>query len=190
MGEKMENILEIIMIISTLIYSYLLLHCKRSGFIFGIISAGMMGYILISTGVFVQAILNFIYAIMYIYSYFNWGKENAPNISRITTRGLIVSVVSMLTFTLLIGYTFSVIGESHPYIDSFSAACSITAVFLLSRKVVEHAYIFVLSNIASIFICYASYDHITIITFLLYMVFNVMRGYMWQKELNKESKTA
>jgi len=179
----MTNVLEIIMIISTVIYSYLLLYCKRSGFIFGIISSGIMGYILISTGTFVQAILYFIYMITYIYSYFDWGSKNSPRISNITNKQIIMSTIYILTFTVIIGYVFSIIGEAYPYLDSFSAACSMTAVFLLSRKVIQHAYIFVLSNIASIAICYMTHDYITILTFFVYMIFNIIRVYIWRKEL-------
>lgn len=182
----MINVLEVIMIISTIMYSYLLLYCKRSGFIFGVISASIMGCILINDGVYVQAILNYIYAITYIYSYISWGGKKAPNISKIANRQIIVSVISVIAFTFIIGYAFVGMGESHPYIDSFSAACSVIAVILLSKKVIEHSYIFVLSNIASIAICYMAQDYVTILTFLIYMIFNVVRGYMWNKELNNE----
>lgn len=182
----MTNLLDVIMLISTVMYSYLLLYCKRSGFIFGIIAAGIMGCILINTGVYVQAILNYIYAITYIYSYISWGGKKSPNISKITNRQIIVSVISVIAFTFIIGYTFVGMGESHPYIDSFSAACSVIAVILLSKKVIEHSYIFALSNIASITICYMAQDYVTILTFLVYMIFNIARGYMWNKELVKE----
>lgn len=180
----MTNILEVIMMISIIIYSYLLLYCKRSGFIFGIIASGIMGYILLSRGVFVQAILNYIYMLMYIYSYFIWGRKKPPTISKISSKELMGSIICILVFTLIIGYVFSLVGEGYPYIDSFSSACSITAIFLLGRKVIEHSYIFILSNIASIYICYLLKDYITILSFLIYIIFNIIRIYIWKNELN------
>ncbi len=184
----MINVLEIIMIITTVMYSYLLIYCKRSGFIFGIVSTGIMGYVFVKTGVYVQAILNFVYAIMYVYSYFNWGSKKAPNIRSISKREIILSLITCFVFTLTIGYTFKTMGETHPYIDSFGAVCSIIAVLLLSKKVIEHAYIFVVANIASIIICYISEDYITIVTILIYMIFNIFRGIVWRKEVNKNKE--
>lgn len=184
----MTNILEIIMIICTIIYSYLLIYCNRQAFIFGIISSCIMGYILLIDGIFIQSILYFIYMIMYLYSYFNWGRKDAPRISSMTCKACGISAIYILIFTLVIGYIFSAIGEKHPYIDSFSAACSMTAVFLLDKKVIEHAYIFVLANISAIYVCYVTHDYVTILTFLVYMIFNLIRAYTWKKELIKINK--
>ena len=177
----MINILEIIMIITTIMYSYLIIYCKRSGFIYGIISTGIMGYIFMDTGIYVQAILNFVYAITYIYSYFNWGSKKAPSIRNINKTELIFYTIIICIGTLLIGYAFDKVGGVYPYIDSFAAACSIVAAFLLSAKVIQNTHIFVISNIASIVICYASQNYITI---LIYMVFNIIRYVEWKKELN------
>lgn len=53
----MINILEILMIISTFMYSYLILYCKRSSFVFELVAVSITTYILILNRVYVQAIL-------------------------------------------------------------------------------------------------------------------------------------
>ena len=185
----MENVLEIVMAVSTFMYSFLILYLKRSSFIFGVLASGIMGYILILEGVYVQAILHFMYVVMYIYSFFSWSTKNPPKVSNITKKGLIVSLIYILIFSLVMGFAFSKIEASYPYIDAFSAACSMTAVFLLSRKVIEHSYIFIASNIASIWICYMTEDYVTILSFVVYMIFNIIRIYVWEKIRNKEKLT-
>lgn len=177
----MINLLEIIMIIATFIYSYLILYCKRLSFVFGIIASNITAYILIMNGIYIQAILHFIYVIIYVYSYFSWGKNNSLKISNISIKGIILLITYIATFTVGIGYSFSQLGETNPYIDAFSAATSMTAVFLLSKKIIENSYIFIISNIASIIICYISGDYLAIVSFGIYMVFNIIRIFTWKK---------
>lgn len=183
----MINVLEIIMIISTFMYSYLILYCKRSSFVFGVFASGITAYILMSSGVYIQAVLHFIYMIIYVYSFFSWNKENYFKISSITNRGIILSITYILTFTVGMGYAFDSLDAAYPYIDAFSAACSMTAVFLLSRKIIQNSHIFIISNVTSIIICYMTKDYLTIITFVIYMIFNVIRIFTWSKI--KENET-
>lgn len=182
----MNNILEIIMLLSTFLYSYLILYVKRSSFLFGVIASGIMGVTLIASGVYVQAIVYFAYALMYIYSFFRWGKKDSSNISNIDRTTIIVSLTYIFTFSLVMGYAFSTMGTVYPYIDAFSAACSMTAVFLLGKKIIENSYIFIVSNIASIIICYMTKDYMTILCFVIYMIFNIIRIYTWEKIRYKE----
>jgi len=184
----MINILEILMIISTFMYSYLILYCKRSSFIYGIISSSIMTYILISSGVCIQATLNIIYIITYIYSFILWKKqEDKLKISNISIRGGILSGVYILSFTLFIGCAFTRLNASYPYLDAFSSACSMSAIFLLSKKIIQNAHVFIMANIASIIICYMTNDYLTILSFIIYIIFNVIRIFTWRKIKEKES---
>jgi len=183
----MINVLEIIMIISTFMYSYLILYCKRSSFVFGVFASGITAYILMFNEVYIQAVLHLIYMIIYVYSFFSWNKENHFKISNITNKGIILSITYILTFTVGIGYAFRGLNAAYPYLDAFSAACSMTAVFLLSKKIIQNSYIFIISNVTSILICYMTKDYLTILTFVIYMVFNVIRIFTWRKIKEKEN---
>ena len=177
------------MMLSTLIYSYLILYCKRSAFIFGIIASGVMSYILFESGVPIQASLHLIYIIVYLYSFIIWGKKNGElGISNMSKKMWIVLISYILIFSLVMGGVFSKIGTSSAYIDAFSAACSMSAVFLLSMKIIENSYIFIASNIASIYICYMTNDKTAIISFFIYMIFNIIRQYKWEKIRNERGE--
>lgn len=183
----MSDVLEIAMLTATFIYSYLILYCKKSAFVFGIIASGIMGFTMIKSGVYVQAILHYLYVLVYAYSFFSWSKSKKPReISHMTKQLVVIVLIYVVTFTVVMGYVFSKFGTVYPYIDAFSAACSMTAVILLSRKVIEHSYIFIASNIASIFICYAMGDYMTILSFVVYMIFNATRVYTWENIIRRK----
>lgn len=184
----MINILEILMIISTFMYSYLILYCKRSSFIYGIISCAIMTYILISSKIYVQSALNIIYIIIYLYTFIMWKKqEDKLKICSISNKESILSCIYILFFTFFIGYAFDKINTAYPYLDAFSSACSMTAVFLLSKKIIQSSYIFVIANVSSIVIFCLTKDYSGIITFIIYMVFNIIRIFTWRKIKEKES---
>jgi len=183
----MINILEILMIISTIMYSYLILYCKRSSFIYGIISAGIMTYVLIASKVYIQAVLNIVYIFTYIYSFVSWKKnEDKLKVSNISGRQVILSVIYILFFSVFIGYAFSMINTSYPYLDAFSTACSMIAVFLLSKKIIQSSHIFIMANIASIIIFCLTKEYSGIITFIIYMIFNIIRIFTWRRIKEKE----
>lgn len=183
----MIKLLEIVMIISTFMYSYLILYCKRSSFIYGIISSAIMTYILVASEVYIQSVLNVIYIITYIYSFIVWKKqEDKLKISNISIKGIVLSIIYILAFTVIMGYTFDRIA-AYPYLDAFSAACSMTAVFLLSKKIIQSSYVFLMSNIASIMIFCLTKAYSGIITFIIYMVFNIIRIFTW-RDLKKKDE--
>lgn len=184
----MINILEILMFISTFMYSYLILYCKRSCFIYGIISSIIMSYILISSKVYIQLLLNVIYIITYIYSFILWKKkEENLKIVNLSGRGYILTIIYIISFTIFIGYSFSKIGTTYPYLDAFSSACSMIAVFLLSRKIMQSSHIFIISNITSMIIFYMTKDYSTIFTFVIYMIFNIIRIFTWGRIKEREN---
>lgn len=185
---QMICILEVVMILATFMYSYLILYCRHSSFIFGIISSVIMTYILVKSNVYIQATLNVIYIMIYIYSYINWRKQKDNiKICNISSRGIILTAIFLITFTVIMGYTFDTIEATYPYLDAFSSSCSMTALFLLSKKVVESSYVFIMANIASIIICYITKDYAAIVTFFIYMIFNIIRIFTWKKIKAKES---
>lgn len=175
----MINVLEIIMVLATFMYSYLILYCKRSSFIFGIVASGITAYVLMRSGVYIQAILYLIYILIYAYSFVRWGKDRDIKVSNISVNDIVLACVFIITFTIGIGYCFNKIGTVFPYVDAFSTACSTVAIVLLSKKIIENSYVFVLSNIFSILICFTTKEYLTIFVFIIYMVFNIIRLFTW-----------
>ena len=172
-------VLEIMMVLATFMYSYLILFGKRSSFIFGIIASSITAYVLMKSGVYIQAILYLIYILIYVYSFIRWGKNRNIKVANISIKEIVLTCIYIITFTICIGYSFDKIGTVFPYLDAFSTACSTVAMILLSKKIIENSYVFVLSNIFSIIICFMTKEYLTILAFIIYMVFNIIRVFTW-----------
>lgn len=175
-----EDILQVIMGVCTLLYSFYLLDCKRIAFIFGTISSLITFASFIKSGIYVQGILFLVYAIIYVLTYLKWKNDSSSDLPRrITIKEFIISLCFIISFAFILGFVFSSV-SSYPIVDAISSALSITAVFLLNKKVIEHSWYFIISNIGSIWICYLTNDIIMILTFVIYMIFNIMRIFTWE----------
>jgi nicotinamide mononucleotide transporter len=176
-----EDVLQVLMVVCTLLYSFFLLDCKKGAFIFGTISSLITFASFLKKGIYVQGILFLVYSIIYILTYLKWKKnvfEELPR--RITVKEYIFSMGFIAIFTMVLGFAFLDVSK-YPLVDAISSALSISAVVLLNRKVIEHAWYFIISNIGSIWICYMTNDIMMIITFVIYMIFNILRIYTWEK---------
>jgi nicotinamide mononucleotide transporter len=183
-----EYILQVLMVVCTLLYSYLLLDCKKVAFIFGAISSLITFASFLKTGIYVQGVLFLVYSIIYILTYVKWKKDVLEDLPRrITLKEYIISMGFIAIFTYVLGYAFLGVSK-YPMVDAISSALSISAVYLLNRKVIEHAWFFIISNIGSIWICYMTNDIIMILTFVIYMIFNIIRIYTWEK-IKKKGET-
>jgi nicotinamide mononucleotide transporter len=180
-----EYTIQIVMGICTLLYSYLLLDCRKSAFIFGTISSIITCITFIKSGIYVQGILFLIYSIIYILTYYKWKKNESNSPPRqMLSREYIFAFGFIIIFTLVFGFIFKSM-STYPVIDAISSALSITAVFLLNRKVIEHAWFFIFSNLGSIWICCMTNEYLMILTFLIYMMFNFIRIYTWDKLMKR-----
>lgn len=161
----------------------------------GIINNILYVIVFYRSGLFADTGLQVVFIIISIYGWWAWlrGGEHHTELKVSRTSPIQAAVLTLLTLTgtaavwwLLRAYTPSTV----PWGDSVTAALSLTATYMLSRKMLENWIIWNVAN--TLYMGLYIYKHLYLTT-LLYVVFFAMctAGYIrWNKELKAEARAA
>lgn len=187
-----EHYIEIIGVIISLIYLFLSIQQKIGLWFFGILSSAMYAWIYFDSKFYADMSLQFYYIFVSIYGWINWSQSKSKQgielpVLKVTGRQMaglsFISVVIFLIYYFILSeYTDSPL----PIADSITTALSITATWMLARKIMEHwlLWIFIDGLSAGLYFYKELYP-----TFVLFIIYTVMAfwGYIqWQKTLSKQ----
>ncbi len=158
---------------------------------FGIVTSALYIYVFFVSRLYADMSINIYYVLISIYGWYHWlhpdkgsasGNEKL-RITRITRRiALILTIITAALFVLiafiLIRYTDSDI----PLWDAFTTALSITATWMLARKILEHWILWIVVDSVSAGLYVYKELYPTLILFLVYTTLAVVGFYQWKKE--------
>jgi len=133
------------------------------------------------------------FLIMNIYGWYYWSKQKDKSteerkISLIKKKEIIWSVIAIISFTLILGFTlFKKTDASFPFVDSFCTACSIVAQIFLARKVLENWLIWIFVDIIYVIMLFTKEFYATGLMYVLF-IFIATMGYIdWRKIYRAQS---
>ena len=189
----MTNYLEIIAVIFSLIYLFLLMQEKIACWFFGIASSIVSISIFYSIGLYSESLLYVYYIIIGIYGYRLWYKKknNTPlKVKKISNKKhLIILIIGSLT-ALLTGYFFDIHTNAvNPYLDAFTTIFSIITSYLEAKKVLSAWVFWIFINAATI-ILYLQQDlsYYLLLT-VIYLIFSFLGYFKWRKSFSKKLTT-
>lgn len=99
---------------------------------------------------------------------------------------LLTMPLFMLIAYILINFTDSPV----PYWDAFTTALSITASWMLARKILEQWFVWILVNAVSLGLYMYKGLYPTVVLFVFYTVLSIVGYYEWKKDIDKQKINA
>ena len=159
---------------------------------FGILTSGLYVYVYFTSGIYADMGINVYYVVISIYGWIHWtfrgGSENVElPVSRLTrVQTLILLLITIVIFFLIAyalnNYTDSNIG----WWDAFTTALSITATWMLTRKILEHWLLWIVVDSVSVGLYVYKGLYITVLLFVVYTTMAVLGYYEWKRQWRKE----
>lgn len=185
-----ENYIELFGAIAGLVYIFLSIKQNIWLWPIGIINVSLYVYVFFISKFYADMGLQFFYLFISFYGWYNWirgnRKEKNADMPVIKTdkklmiRLFFVSLIIMAAISfVLVNYTDSDI----PYWDAFTTAFSITATWMLAKKMIEHWLIWIIVDLisAGLYIYKGLYP--TTILFVVFTVLAFIGYYQWKKDL-------
>jgi nicotinamide mononucleotide transporter len=184
-----EHSIEIIGSVLSLIYLYLSIKQKISLWIFGFLCSAMYVVVFYQSKFYADMSLQFYYVGVSVFGWISWrtgkqqtGKElpvkQTKKIQALVL-SLITTVIFLLYYFVLSRYTDSPL----PFADSLTTALSITATWMLARKLIEHWIIWIVVDALSAGLYIYKELYPTAILFVIYTVMAVVGWRQWRKSL-------
>lgn len=194
LSDKFWLHLEIFGFITGLIYVYLELKQKISMWILGSISSAIFVIIFAFAKIYADMCFNFYNLIIGIYGLTLWLKNSNEDLTeeiddskiyynhitktQMTNMMILSFILYFGIYIILANFTDSPI----PYGDSFTTTLSIIAVYLLAKKVIEQWLLWIVVNIASIYIYHKQGLNLTMILYGIYSIVSFYGYYHWKKK--------
>ncbi len=153
----------------------------------GLISVACFFYMFWEVNLYADMTLQVVFFVLSIYGWIIWltkrGDAKVRPSRRIQARAFVVLLISLFVVSIVWGYLLAQYTDaSIPYVDAFIATLSLIAQYLLSNKVLENWYCWLLVDVLSIGMY--TYKGLYTLTFL-YVVFlgiAAMGLYSWKKQ--------
>ena len=189
-----RSYLEILATITGLIYLVYSVESKIQLWFFGLITSLLYVYVFFTSGIYADMGINVYYVIISIYGWYHWkfpGKKEKKElpVSKITLKtGLVLLGITLVLFIaiaeILIHFTDSQIA----WFDAFTTAFSITATWMLARKILEHWLVWVMVDSLSAILYIYKGLYPTVLLFVVYTALALVGYRQWIKQWRIQTK--
>ena len=179
---------EILGTITGLIYLYFSIRQKLLLWLFGILNAIFLLVVYWKSGIYAYMLLQIYYLVVSVYGWIHWVRGNPETHELPFTRLNASKAFLFLAVSLAIGFAIYFLlrgftDSDIPWLDAMTTAFSITATWMLARKILEHwlVWIVVDSVLSGLYVVKHLYPMV-----LLFLVYTVMAVYgysSWKKTI-------
>ena len=173
---------------------YVILEVKQNRFLWplGIITSAAYIYIFFTGKFYADMGLQVYYVLISIYGWYYWSRGGAKE-----TKGAlpVVSINRQQLILLFLTFAFSWVliyfvldrytDSSVPLGDSFTTALAIVATWMLTRKIIEQWFLWIIANVVSIALYIYKGLYPTVILYAVYAGMAVYGYLEWKRSMNK-----
>lgn len=187
-----NTLLEIVAVITALIYVLLASKEKAICFLFALISSAIYIYICFIHKLYFDTLISVYYAAMAIVGWFYWKKSEkstGTGISYVGRKKMLFWVLVGLAAAAILGSIAHTYTDAYlPYLDSFTTVFAVIATVMVIKKQIENWILLAIIDAASVGM-YLSKD--LLFTSLLYVVYTIIaiNGYrLWKRKYLSQNK--
>jgi nicotinamide mononucleotide transporter len=180
-----QNYIELLATITGIIYLVLSIPGKKLLWLFGLLTSLLYVYVFFKSKIYADMGINVYYVIISVYGWILWSsnkdKGNLPFSRLKLTQSVILLILTAVLFVLIAFILKKFTDSDVAWFDAFTTAASITATWMLARKILEHWLIWVVVDGMSIGLYIYKGLYPTVLLFVFYTVLAVLGFYEWLK---------
>ena len=184
--------IEIFGVITGIIYVILEVKQNRLLWPLGIITSAAYIYIFFTGKFYADMGLQVYYVLISIYGWYYWSRGGAKAVKgelpvvRMTRQQLILLSLSFIAFWVAIYFLLDTFTDSTvPLGDSLTTALAIVATWMLTRKIIEQWFLWIIANVVSIGLYIYKGLYPTVILYAVYAGMAVYGYLEWKRSMNK-----
>ncbi len=187
------NYIEVLGVITSLIYLYFSVRQIIWLWPFGILSSALFIWIFFSSKFYADMGLQVYYLAISIYGWIYWsrggdrqtGQEKLP-VSRISVRlAWVLTGIGILLLLGIVAILKFLTDSDVPWGDGFTTAASILATWMLARKIIEHWLVWIVVDAVAASLYVYKGLHPSAVLYIIYCVIAVLGYFQWKRDLEK-----
>ncbi|MFT5861118.1 MAG: nicotinamide mononucleotide transporter [Flavobacteriaceae bacterium] len=185
---KMTSVWEWIAVVTAVAYVILAARKNILCWIFALLSSAIYVYLCIIGKLYIEAILSLFYVVMAVVGWIAWNAATADD--RIHTWKInkhLINITISGVLAYLLGLSFDLwTDQAFPYIDAFTTVFSLSATFMIVRKVLENWIYWIAIDLASIYLYHDRGYTLTSVLFAIYTLLAIVGFYSWRKSYKQQ----
>jgi len=180
----MQSWLEVVAVVCAVLYLLLVVQENIWCWFFAFVSTALFIYLFHSVSLFSESLLNVYYLIMAVYGWQQWTNKGSKKEVRIHFWKLkvhLIIAIATLLLTPVIGYYMASLGASFPYLDAFIVILSVIATIMVTKKVFENWYYWLLIDALSIYLFWQKQLYFVAALYVAYIVLIFVGIKVWKK---------
>lgn len=188
-GIKATSLVEWLAVVSTITYVILVAKRLIICWIFAFVGSSLFVYLCYIGELYIESILQLFYVAMAIVGWVSWKKSETGKSSVIKweMKSHLINIFLSGTLAFVLGYIFdNFTNQANPYVDAFTTCFSLSATFMVTKKVLENWIYWIVIDLVSIYL-YAQRDYnLSAIQYGLFTILAVFGFMAWRKEYNTQ----
>jgi nicotinamide mononucleotide transporter len=176
------DVTELSAVILGFAYLILISFSQRIAWIFGILSSAIYVYLAFFGAFYLQAGLQFVYVVLGIFGFINWGKSAETKLKIWSLQKHLLVGIPTLLVALTLGFIFSKTSQKLPYLDAFISAFAILATYLTTKSILENWLYWIVLNILSMYLWFKQGLELTVFLFGINTLMAVFGLILWRKK--------
>ena len=184
-GILATSIIEWLAVVSSIIYVILAAKRLILCWLFAFIGSALFVYLCYIGDLYIESILQLFYVVMAVVGWVSWKKSESEN-SSINKWGMnyhFLNIVLSGVVAFILGYIFdNYTNQASPYVDAFTTCYSLSATFMVTRKILGNWIYWIIIDLVSIYL-YAQRDYnLTAVQYGLFTILAVFGFIAWLNE--------
>lgn len=191
-----DSVWGIISAVTGVMYTMLAGKGKLSAYVFGLVNCVLYAWISFDVCLYGETILNVFYYIpMMFVGFFVWKKNMNIQTNEVKKRhmsgiGRLWLVALIAASTLAFGFVLKYMGDTLPFVDSFTTVSSVIAMAVSVKRYSEQWWIWLAVNALSVYMWWTRFNAgadgmATLIMWLVYLINGIVIMIKWERELDK-----
>lgn len=191
LSERTLNLgLEWVIVVCGLLYLWLIIREKRSGWLFGITASLLSVWLFIRLNLLAESALYVYYVLAGLYGYFHWKYGNRTGKQLLITTRPISTHVGILVIgalgTVLLAQGLAALGSQMVYIDAATTVFSFIATWMVAQKILENWIYWIFIDAVSVWLYSARGANIYAAQMGLYTVFAIVGLVVWIRTMKHQ----
>ncbi len=189
-----KSYIEIIATLTGLIYLVYSVEGKIQLWLFGFITSTLYVYVFYTSGIYADMAINVYYVIISVYGWYHWkfpgkkAKKDLPVSKVMLKTALILLAITLVLFLIIAKLLVNFTDSEIAWYDAFTTAFSITATWMLARKILEHWLVWIMVDLLSAILYIYKGLYPTVILFIIYTILAFVGYAQWLRLWKKQSK--
>jgi len=188
---KATSIVEWLAVTSSIIYVILAAKRLIICWFFAFIGSILFVHLCYIGKLYIESILQFFYVMMAIIGWINWKNSKTKKIfvQKWTLNNHLINIILSGIFSIIIGYIFeNYTNQENPYIDSFTTCYSLSATYMVTKKILGNWIYWIIIDLISIYLYATRGYHLTALQYIIFTFLALFGFIAWKNQYQKQKQ--